>query len=141
MGAFHRAGRERVNVFPVGERYLFKYYFEETEVFSRISRYYDQYEYRFDVPDARFKYVKSFLADAGYDLVVVTDVSPFVVVKRKFTTHPDILFEQSVIHESVDNFNCFVMTDREAVDAAVDQGARYLRETGLEFELQTRSTG
>lgn len=135
MDGFHRAGHERVNAFEVGEQYFFKYYFEETDVFSEISQYYDQYEYRFEVPVERFVWVKEFLADAGYDLVEVSDVDPFVVVKRKFTTHPKILFEKSVLHSSVQNFNCFVMTDRDAVESAVSAGARSLQETGLEFEV------
>lgn len=134
MDGFHRAGQERVNAFRVGEQYYFKYYFEETEVFSRINQYYDRYDYRFEVPAERFAWVKDFLADAGYELVEVTELEPFVVVKRKFTTHPKILFEKSVLHTSVQNFNCFVMTDRDAVEAAVSEGARLLRETGVEFE-------
>ncbi len=135
MDGFHRAGQERVNAFQVGEQYYFKFYFEETAVFSQINQYYNQYEYRFEVPAGRFEWVKEFLADAGYDLVVVSEFAPFVVVKRKFTAHPNILFEKSVFHTTVQNFNCFVMDDHDAAEAAVAAGARYLRETAVEFEV------
>jgi len=67
--------------------------------------------------------------------VVVDDVAPFAVVKRKYTNHPDVLFKQAVFHRSVDGFNCFVMTDRDAVERAVSSGATPLVDTDLELSV------
>lgn len=135
MAAFHRAGHRRVNAFRVGERYLFRHYFEEDAVFDALKRYYRRYDYRFEVPASRFGRVQRQLAEHGYALVEVGDPTPFAVVKRKYTNHPTTLFKESVLHRSLGRFNCFVMTDRSAVERAVEQGARRLSETDLTLEL------
>lgn len=133
--AFHPAGNERVNAFPDGERYLFKHYFDDEEVFSELQRYYNEYEYRFEVPESRFEHVRDFLEGNGYALVEVDDIEEFAVVKRKYTDHPRVLFKGSVFHRSLGNFNCFVMKDRDAFQRAVNAGARPLMETDLELTV------
>lgn len=133
--AFHRAGHQRVNVFEVDDRYLFKYFFDEDGVFAKLKRYYDSYEYRFEVPAERFEYVREVLLDHGYAPTVVDPVEPFVVVKRKYTDHPEILFRGSVLHRSAGNFNCFVMKDTDAVEQAIEAGAQPLAETDVAFSL------
>lgn len=134
MGAFHPASAERVNVFRVGERFLFKHYFSD-EVFALLRAHYDAEEYRFEVPIERYEQVHDALEDNGYAPVVVDDPEAFAVVKRKYTDHPDVLFTESVLQRTVDGHNCFVMKDREAVDAAVTNGATRLSETDLSLSL------
>jgi hypothetical protein len=135
MAAFHQAGRTRINAFQLGEVYLFRHYFEDDDVFDQLKRYYSVYDYRFEVPESRFGRVQRLLDEHGYALAKVPDPEPFAVVKRKYTEHPTVLFRGSVFHRSLDQFNCFVMKDREAVDDAVSQGARRLSETELTLEL------
>lgn len=132
---FHAAGEERVNAFLIEEAYLFKHYFEEDEVFAELAQYYDDYEYRFEVPAFRLADVRSILGRHGYALVVVDAVEEFAVAKRKYTNHPEILFSNSVYHQGKDKFNCFVMKDREAVTDAVNAGARHLPETSLTLDI------
>ncbi len=133
--AFHRAGDERINAFPTGDTYLFKHYFDDDEVFGELKRYYNDYEYRFEVPDGRYEHVKDFLDRHGYALVEVEEIEEFAVVKRKYTDHPRVLFKGSVLHRGLGNFNCFVMKDREAFQKALDAGARPLLETDLELAV------
>lgn len=133
--AFHPAGHQRVNVFPVDERYLFKHFFDEDEVFAKLKRYYDEYEYRFEVPAERFEHIRDFLTDHGYAPTVVDSPDPFVVVKRKYTDHPEVLFRGSVLHRSVGNFNCFVMKDSDTVEEALERGAKRLADTDVAFSL------
>lgn len=132
MPEFHRAGTQRINAFEVDGRYLFKHFFEDDAVFSELRRYYSPYDYRFEVPADRIAHVRSVLDEHGYALVDVEAFEAFAVVKRKYTDHPRQLFKESVFHRSLGNFNCFVMKDREAVEAAVTAGARRLDETDLE---------
>lgn len=132
MAAFRRASHERVNVFEVDDRYLFRHYFDGEEVFDRLKRYYNNRQYRFEVPPEEFDDLRSFLAERGYGLVVVDVPEEFAVVVRKYTAHPENIFKESVIQRSVDGHNCFLMTDREAVDLAVRDGATRLVDTGLE---------
>lgn len=133
MSAFHRAGRTRINAFPVDERYLFKHYFEGGQVFDRLRRYYNNQQYRFEIPAGDFDEIRAFLEDNGYALVVVDSPETFAVVVRQYTGHPENIFKDSVAHRSVDGYNCFLMTDREAVQRAIDAGATAFDGTDLEL--------
>ncbi|MFB6227997.1 MAG: hypothetical protein ABEH88_05355 [Halobacteriales archaeon] len=130
MSEFRRAGRERINVFSVGDTYLFKHYVSE-ELFSEIDRYYEEYDYRFEVPADRFEFVRERLEDHDYAPVVIEDPEPFAVLKRKYTTHPDALFRDAVYQRGLGKFNCFVMKTREAAENAAEAGAIPLAEADL----------
>lgn len=132
MASFHRASHERINVFVVDEVYLFKHYFNSEEVFDRLRQYYNNQQYRFEVPAGAVEELQEFLADHGSGLVVIDPLEEFAVVVRKYTAHPEGIFKQSVIHRSVDGYNCFLLTDRDAVQQAVAEGASRLAKT--EFE-------
>lgn len=134
MVAFHRAGRERINVFPVGGGFRFRHYLSE-EAFGELRSYYRRYEYRFEVPAERVDEVRTVLERHGYDPVVVDDFSSFAVVKRKYSTHPDVLFSAAVAHRSADRFNAFLLKDRESVQEAVEGGATPLTETDLDVRF------
>jgi len=131
MAEFRRAGDEQVNVFEVDETYLFKHYFDGEEVFDRLKRYYNHQHYRFEIPADAFEDLRSFLAEHGYGLVVVDATPEFAVVVKKYTQHPENIFKGSVIHRSVDGYNCFLMTDQAAVDRATREGA--IRLTNTDF--------
>jgi hypothetical protein len=132
MAEFRRAGDEQVNVFEIDETYLFKHYFDGEEVFDRLKRFYNNQQYRFEVPADAFEELRSFLAEHGYGLVVVDAVAEFAVVVKKYTQHPENIFKGSVIHRRVDGYNAFLMTDQTAVDRATREGAIRLTNTDLE---------
>lgn len=131
MAGFRRAGREQVNVFEVDGTYLFKHYFEGQEVFDLLKQYYNHHQYRFEVPPGVFEELRPVLDDHGYGLVVVDVPEEFVVAVRQYTAHPDHIFKNSVIQRSVEGYNCFLMTDRDAVERAVEEGATRLVDTDL----------
>jgi hypothetical protein len=132
MSDFRRASRERINVFRVGDDYFFKHYVSE-EVFSRIDRYYEEYDYRFEVPADRFAFVRELLEEHDYAPVVVEDPEPFAVLKRKYTSHPDALFRDAVYQRGIGTFNCFVMKTRDAAERAVEYGATPLADADLDL--------
>ncbi|MFB6303395.1 MAG: hypothetical protein ABEH78_11125 [Haloferacaceae archaeon] len=134
------AETERVNVFPVGDRYLFRHYFDEA-VFDLVRRYYDNREYRFDVPARRFDPLRASLADRGYDLRVVDVLDPYAVVVRKYREHPENVFNAAVIQRHTADYNVFVLRDKRSVALAVKQGATRLVDTDLDvaFEGDGRS--
>lgn len=134
MAAFHRAGRERVNVFPVAGSFRFRHYLSEA-AFTELRRYYRRYDYRFEVPTGRLDEVLSILERHGYDPVVVEDLAAFTVVKRKYSAHPDVIFSSAVAHRGVGRFNCFLLKDRESVEAAVEGGAIPFGETDLDVQF------
>ncbi|WP_331232318.1 hypothetical protein [Natronorarus salvus] len=131
MSEFRRAGHEQVNVFSIDDFYLFKHYFDGEEVFARLKGYYNNQQYRFEVPSEEFEAIRSFLADHGYGLVVVDVIEAFVVVVKQYTAHPNNIFKASVIHRAADGYNCFLMTDQKAVEEAVQEGAIRLTNTDL----------
>ena len=131
MAEFRQAGHEQVNVFEVDESYLFKHYFDSEEVFDRLKRYYNNRQYRFEVPPDEFENLRSFLEEYNYGLVVINVIEPFIVVVKKYTAHPDNIFKSSVIQRTVNGYNCFLLTDQAAVKEAVQNGAVRLTETDL----------
>ena len=94
MSDFRRGDRERINVLTVEDTYLFKRCVFE-ELFSEIDRYYEEYDYRFEVPAGRFGFVEERLEEHEH-APVVEDPGPFAVLKREYTSHPDALFRDAV---------------------------------------------
>lgn len=135
---FQRAGHECINAFAVDDYYLFKHYFEGDEVFARLGRYYNNQQYRFEVPAGDFESIQSFGANHGYGLVAIDQASipEFVVVVRKYTDHPDNIFKASVTHRASENYNCFLMTNQNAVERTVTKGALRLTQTSLRSPFQ-----
>lgn len=129
MAEFRRASDERINVFAVDGLYLFKHHFDSEAVFGRLKRYYNNQQYRFEVPPAEFVELQSFIERHGYGLVLVDELWVFVVVVEQYTSHPDTIFKTSVVHRSVDGYNFFLPKDRSAVERAVDDGASRLEDT------------
>lgn len=137
MMAFHRASSERVNVFEVDESYVFKHYFDGDDVFARLRPYYNFHQYRFEVPPEEFDELREFLDDEGYGLVVVDAVEEFVVAVKQYRSHPDKIFKRSVMQRSADGYNFFLLTDAEAVDRALDDGARQVDDVPAESPFST----
>lgn len=64
---FHRAGDERINVFEVDETCLFKHYFDGKGVFNHLRRYYNNQQYRFEVPTKDFEELPPFWPTTDMD--------------------------------------------------------------------------
>lgn len=127
--------REQINVFELDDTYLFKQFFDQDEVFDALRPYYNDSEYRFEVPQDAFPAVKETLEDAFYEPVVITDLEPFCVVYPKYTEHPDVLFKASVLQQSEGTSHIFLMKDQLSVEQAINNGATRLTDTDLEIDL------
>lgn len=137
MAAVTAARLEPVNAFPVGDRILIKHYFEGEAVFERLRPYYERNQYRFEVPFDAFDSLRRFLREHDYELSVVDEPEAYWVVVRQYTEHPPDIFAESVYQERTDGYNCFLMKDLEAVDAAVVDGGTRLTETSLSVSTGT----
>lgn len=126
--------REPIYVFQIGDEYLFSHYFRRTDIFSELRVYYNDDEYRFEVPEDDFPRVLELLEQNRYDPIRVEDLEEFAVVKEQYTEHKDIL-RNSVMHWSRDEYNIFLMQSPHAVKEAVEQGATPLEETDLVLGL------
>jgi len=129
--------RRQVNVFAAGDRYLLRHYFESERIFETLEPYYHPARHRFEVPADAFGDVVGVLSGHGYDVTVVDDPARFAVAVRKYTDHPEVVFERAVLEVSTGAHNVFVLADDDAVERAVADGATRLRNTPLQLRLPT----
>ena len=119
---------EPVLLFRVGDQYLFSTYVDHQAVFDDLRQYYNETEYRFEVPLGAADEVRDRLEDAYFRPVEVTDIEPYCVVVEKYDEHAAIL-KQSVATWERRGHRFFLMTSKLAVADAVDRGATRLEET------------
>lgn len=120
--------RERINVFPIDNDYLFKHYFDRQDIFDELQDFYNAAKYRFEVPQDEFEAVQDLLVENYYEPVVVDDFEAYCVVKEKYTDHADIL-RQSVAHWERRGQMFFLMKNELAVKEAIEHGATPIHET------------
>jgi hypothetical protein len=119
---------EPLVVFRVGDEYLFSRYFDRQDVFDDLREYYNEEQYRFEVPADEFEQVRNRLEDAYFDPVVVTDLEPYCVVIDRYDEHAEIL-KQSVATWERHGHRFFLMQNELAVKEAVERGATRISET------------
>ena len=124
--------REQVNLFRVEDRYLFKQYFDQDTVFTALRDYYNQDDYRFEVPPDVVEEVKQVLREHMFEPVVVDAPAEFCVVYPKYTDHPDVLFKTAVLQRSKRDKHLFLLKDQLSVEQAVNNGAKRLADTDME---------
>ena len=124
--------REQVNLFRVEDRYLFKQYFDQDTVFTALRDYYNQDDYRFEVPPDVVEEVKQVLREHMFEPVVMDAPAEFCVVYPKYTDHPDVLFKAAVLQRSKRDKHLFLLKDQLSVEQAVNNGATRLADTDME---------
>jgi hypothetical protein len=124
--------RTQINAFAIDNTYLFKHFFDRDDIFSQLRQYYNESNYRFEVPADEFTRVQELLDEHFFDLTVVDDPARFCVVKRKYTDHPDVLFKASVLQRTRQDYNVFLMKDQLSVEQAVNNGATRISETEID---------
>jgi len=112
----------------VGDQYLFSAYIDNELVFEKLQTYYNESEYRFELPTDAFETVCARLEDAGFEPREVTELEPYCVVIEKYDEHAAIL-KQSVATWERRGHRFFLMPDRLAVKDALKRGATALAET------------
>lgn len=122
--------REQILVFDLGDEYVFKHYFERTDLFESLQTYYNGDAYRFEVPADELAAVRNDLAEEYHELEIVENLDPYCVVKEQYTDHAAILRE-SVANWTRDGHHFFLMKDDLAVKTALEHGATRISETDL----------
>jgi hypothetical protein len=125
---------ETIPLFLIDSTFYFKHYFEEREVFGELSQYYNNEKYRFEVPKDALGAVTGVLEGAGTAPEPLEEYEEYIVVKEKYTNHPDVLFKRSVLKVDESGYNLFLMQDRTAVNAAITNGGVPYTETDLSFD-------
>ena len=119
---------DQLLVFEVDDAYLFSQYFGRTDVFEDLQEYYNDTEYRFEVPKAEFDAVRERLESAHYEPVILTDLEPYCVVIDRYDEHAEIL-KQSVATWHRRGRRFFLMESDLAVREAVERGAKRVGDT------------
>lgn len=120
--------RDRLTIFRTGNEYLFSHYFERADIFEALSEYYNDEEYRFEVPASDFEDVRERLEAAYFEPRVISDLEPYCVVIEKYEEHAGIL-KSAVATWERKGHRFFLLEDELAVADALDRGATRVSET------------
>ncbi len=123
-----------IYVFDIDGEYILSHHFHRSDIFSDLQMYYNDDEYRFEIPEGEFPRVLELLEQNHYNPIQVDDIEEFAVVKEQYTEHREIL-RNSVIHWRRDGYNFFVMESPHAAEEAIERGATRLEETELVLGL------
>jgi hypothetical protein len=116
--------REHINVFKVGKLWLFKYFFDNRDLFEAFLDHYNKDLYRFEFKSigARNNALK-LLERNGFDYDLVENLQGYVVKLPKFAKYAQIL-KNSVATKETATERIFLMKDLAAVEEAVGLGAK-----------------
>ena len=116
--------RKHITVFKVGKLWLFKYFFDNREIFEALLDHYnkDLYRFEFKSTGARNNALK-LLERNGFDYDLVEDLKGYVVQISKTSKYAPIL-KNSVAFKETANERIFLMKDLAAVEEAVGLGAK-----------------
>ena len=116
--------RKRINVFKVGKLWLFKYFFDNRELFDALLDHYnkDLYRFEFKSTGARNNALK-LLERNGFDYDLVENLQGYVVKLPKFAKYAQVL-KNSIATKETATERLFLMKDLAAVEEAVGLGAK-----------------
>jgi hypothetical protein len=116
--------RKRIIVFKIGKLWLFKYFFDNKDLFEVLMDHYnkDLYRFEFKSTGARNNALK-LLERNGFDYDLVEDLQGYVVKLPKFAKYAQIL-KNSVATKETAIERLFLMKDSAAVGEAVSLGAQ-----------------
>ena len=116
--------RKRITVFKVGKLWLFKYFFDNSELFDALLDHYnkDLYRFEFKSTGARNNALK-LLERNGFDYDLVENPQGYMVKLPKFAKYAQIL-KNSVAFKETLTERIFLMRDLAAVEEAVGLGAK-----------------
>jgi hypothetical protein len=120
--------RKRITVFKVGKLWLFKYFFEDKDIFKALLDYYNKDLYRFELKSLgeRNKVLK-FLERNNFDYDLVENPNGYLVKLPKFTKYAQILKNSIAFNETATE-RIFLMKDLAAVEEAVSLGAKIVED-------------
>lgn len=116
--------RKRITVFKVGKLWLFKYFFDNRELFEALLDHYNKDLFRFELKTlgARNNALK-LLERNGFDYDLVENLQGYVVKLPKFAKYAQIL-KNSVATKETATERLFLMKDLAAVEEAMGLGAK-----------------
>ena len=116
--------RKRINVFKLGKLWLFKYFFDNRELFEALLDHYNKDLYRFEFKSTGVRNnALKLLERNGFDYDLVENMQGYVVKLPKFAKYAQIL-KNSIAFKETATERLFLMKDLAAVEEAVGLGAK-----------------
>ena len=114
--------QEKLHVFKISGKYVFKKYFDKKEIFSKLSDIYNNQKYRFEYTEQEKQKTTNILNEYYYEPKIHTDLQPYIVGKERYTKHASIL-KNSVSQRMIEDYNLFLMKDPFSVEKALQENA------------------
>ncbi|MEM3587943.1 MAG: hypothetical protein QXO71_11575 [Candidatus Jordarchaeaceae archaeon] len=113
-----------VYFFKTENKWVFKYFFEDKDLFRELANYYNRKNYRFEMRSVQDRdKVKSFLESKGFSVEIVEDNREFLVRIPKKQRYASII-KNSVANWLENEWRIFLMKDRVSVELAeMEEGA------------------
>jgi hypothetical protein len=124
---------EEITAFDTGDRYIFKSYFDEDQLFQQLEKYYNSDKYRFETPHEDIEEVRQLLDEYFYELKTTDRLEDYSVVVPAEADSSDIL-RNSVMQKHRRQNEILVMKDKLSVKQAEEKGAVPLEESPVQNE-------
>ena len=121
-----------ITIIKAKSHWIFKYFFEDMEIFRELADFYDKDGYRFilKTPGER-NLVQKLLEQRGFDVELVENSRGYVVKLSRKSRYAEVL-KNSLAQIETPEWRIFLMKDQAAVKEALRQGAR-LVEVDVQF--------
>nr|AGF93406.1 hypothetical protein FLSS-25_0007 [uncultured organism] len=112
-----------INLFHIHRRYIFKHYFDESNLFKDLRDYYDRSEYRFEVEEDEVDSVIEKLEGYGYRVHIVErdEIPDYTLIIDKYDKQGDLLKNSVEVIELGDE-KALVLKSKVAKEEAMDRG-------------------
>lgn len=124
---------EEIAAFEFDDRYFFKQYFDENDLFQQLEKYYNSDKYRFEVPDREVSNVSQILDNYFYDLETIENYNKFCVVKDRQLDSSEILRNAVITHRQ-GKYEIFLMKDQLSASRAIEKGATPIQKSDLNLD-------
>jgi hypothetical protein len=113
-----------VYFFKNGNKWVFKYFFDDKSIFRELANYYSRSNYCFEMSSIQDRdKVKALLESKGFDVQIVEDTSDFLVRIPKNQKYAPIL-KNSVANWLENEWRIFLMKDKISAELAeMEEGA------------------
>lgn len=119
---------EEITVFKIGDKYIFKTYFDEDQLFKQLEKYYNDNKYRFEIPESDLGRVRQILENYYYELDVTGSVEDYCVVVDRKSKSANTL-SNSVMKKQRGQHEILVMKDELSKRQAVEKDAVILEKS------------
>jgi len=137
IGKFEVKPKQKcILVFKVGVLWIFKYFFDDKEMFKALLDYYNEDNYRveFKTVGERNNALK-LLERNGFDYEFVETLQNYLVKLPKSARYAQIL-KNSVAHKETANERIFLMKDQAAIEEALSLGAQIVEDGIAKGDLE-----